>query len=153
MKTFLLNQSDTVSLEAHLQRCDQLFMPTLSSRISLMAYAEKMKANAMLFECHVNDQLVGLVAMYANDPSKTCAHITNVSLELEYQRQGIAQTLLENAIAFARQHHFLRINLQVNPKNTQAMKLYLKFGFTINPPVKADDVEMTLTLTKNETRL
>jgi ribosomal protein S18 acetylase RimI-like enzyme len=153
MLLYSQNSSDTPAIVAHLQRCDHLFMPSLSSRINLFAYAQKIEQHAVRFECLYAGELIGLIAMYANDPTGVYAHITNVSLEQQFQGQGIAQKLLENAIAYTYQNHFSFINLQVNPKNSQAMKLYHKFGFATTTSASVDAVEMTLTLTKNETRL
>lgn len=153
MLHFQHNSADPSQIHDHLLRCDQLFMPPLSMRLNLQHYAEKLAAHADNFECWQNGILVGIVAIYANDPNRDSSHITNVSVEKSIQGQGVAQKLMNQAIQHAHDLQFKKINLHVNSKNTHAMKLYHKFGFSISNTIEDDIVELTLTLPINETRL
>jgi ribosomal protein S18 acetylase RimI-like enzyme len=147
------NTAPASSVLWHLETCDALFMPPLSERLDIAAYASKMKQFATCFECMNDDQLVGLVAMYCNDTQRQQAHITSVSVVSGFQGKGIAQQLMTNAIAFAQKEQFEKITLHVHSKNVQAIQLYHKFGFTFSHTLKDQNVEMALTLISDETRL
>ena len=147
------NKAPVASLLWHLESCDALFMPPLSERLDIAAYASKIKQFAACFECMNDDQLVGLVAMYCNDNQRQQAHITSVSVLPGFQGKGIAQHLMTMAIAFAQKEQFEKITLHVHSKNVQAIQLYHKFGFTYSHALNEQNVEMTKTLTSDETRL
>lgn len=147
------NQSAASQVFQHLRHCDLSFMPPLSSRLSIADYSNKIYSFAERFECTVEDQLIGLIAMYCNDPLSKNAHITSVSVYPEHQGLGIAKRLMQMAIQWANSLHFQKISLHVNPKNEQAIQLYHKFGFSIVQHTADEMVEMTLTLHAHETRL
>lgn len=55
------------------------------------------------------------------------AHITNIVVHKAYRQQGVGSLLLKNIINIAKCKDSL--TLEVNTKNENAQKLYLKFGF------------------------
>ena len=115
---------------SHLERCDACFDQTLSARVNLSDYAEKLVQNAARFEAWSDgDQLVGLVAMYCNTRDAGTAFITNVSVLPNYQGHGIAYRLMEDAVKHAGDLGFQRIALEVGRGATVAIALYEKSGF------------------------
>lgn len=114
---------------AHLHRCRHDFIPSLDTTVNIAAYAKKIVKNAVTFEAWLNNDLVGLIAVYLNDENNHSAYITNVSVEKEYAGKGIASQLLTNCINFAREERYKEIALEVNLNNQQAIKLYEKFLF------------------------
>lgn len=74
--------------------------------------------------------LVGLVAMYCNDPTRQQAFISHVSTLADWQGQGIAAHLLEHAIQHARVAGMANLQLEVAADNAAAIQLYRKHGFT-----------------------
>jgi ribosomal protein S18 acetylase RimI-like enzyme len=116
-------------IELHLKAVDLHFVPPLSSRVGLGAYATKIHANAARFEAWKSDELVGLVAMYCNVESPQTAFITSVSVLADWRGKGIADSLLQAAIDHARTQHSEHIALEVNAKNTAAVRKYETLGF------------------------
>ena len=57
------------------------------------------------------------------------AHITNIAVRQDYQRQGIGELLMVATIDLARQLQATIMTLEVRESNTVAQSLYAKFGF------------------------
>lgn len=57
------------------------------------------------------------------------AHITNIVVNKNYRHKGIGSKLLEKLIILAKEQNKTSLTLEVNTKNINAQKLYLKFGF------------------------
>lgn len=114
-------------LAAHLARCDAAFEPPLSTRVSLDAYAAKLVANAVCFEAWDGDRLVASVAMYCGDD----AFISNVSVDPQWTRSGLAARLVERAIVLAWQRRKPRVRLEVATTNAAAIALYRRAGFMV----------------------
>lgn len=57
------------------------------------------------------------------------AHLLNLSIAAEWQRQGWGKKLLQHVLPLARQHRARVILLEVRPSNVAALGLYRGFGF------------------------
>jgi ribosomal-protein-alanine N-acetyltransferase len=57
------------------------------------------------------------------------AHITNIAVREQYQRQGIGELLLVSTIDLSREHQAERMTLEVRESNKIAQNLYSKYGF------------------------
>jgi len=57
------------------------------------------------------------------------AHITNIAVREKHRRQGIGETLLIAIIELAIELGARLITLEVRASNTEAQKLYAKYGF------------------------
>ena len=57
------------------------------------------------------------------------AHLLNLSIATEWQRQGWGKKLLQQVLGLARQHHARAMLLEVRPSNVAALGLYQGFGF------------------------
>jgi len=123
------NLSSASEIVAHLQRCDDDFVPPLSTTVGIDAYAHKLAANAERFEAWVDDTLVGLVATYCNDHDRNSAFITNVSVLPQAQGRGVAVKLMQACIGHVREIGFNQLSLEVNDANEAAAALYRKLGF------------------------
>ena len=126
------NRALAGQIAAHLRACDDSFVPLLSERVDLDAFAEKILARAERFEAWSDQRLSGLLAAYCNDAQRRVAFITNVSVVPRCQGLGIASNLLQACIDHVRQCGFERLELEVNAQNTAANRLYYKHGFTID---------------------
>jgi ribosomal protein S18 acetylase RimI-like enzyme/SAM-dependent methyltransferase len=124
-----INQSTTAEIAAHLSRADTLFAPSLSSRLDIHAYAQKLQEFAFRFEAWLHYELVGLVAIYCNHPDKIDAFVTSVSVLPQCQGQGIAKLLMLQCIEHVRCLGFCRMELEVHQFNRPAVALYQKVGF------------------------
>ena len=124
-----VNQSSAAEIAAHLVYADASFEPSLSSRVVIQAYAQKLQDRAMRFEAWLDEELVGLVASYCNQPDKGEAFVTNVSVLPQCQGQGIADRLMRQCIEHIRRLGFSQIALEVDQRSVPAVALYRKLGF------------------------
>jgi ribosomal protein S18 acetylase RimI-like enzyme len=125
---YQLNHSSNNQILSHLQACDHLFPGSLSSRVELGAYADKIFNKAQSFEAWNQDELVGLIAAYHND-EKQLVYITSVSVLEDFAGQGIAKQLLKHVIDFAKENNASTIELEVHKTNEKALTLYQSNGF------------------------
>ena len=124
---YATNQATADQICAHLAACN--FTPPLGTRVVLTDYAVKLATFAERFEAWVGGHLIGLVAIYCNDPAKAAAHITNVSVDPAHTRHGIARHLLDMALTEAASRGFATVSLQVDPRADAALALYSAMGF------------------------
>lgn len=126
---FALNKADASQIAMHLRACDSVFVPPLSGRINIDDYARKIADKAQRFEAWTNGDLIGLAAVYCNDPDTQIAFVTSVSMLPIWQGQGIASQLMTNCLNHVRKLGFHHIELEVDAGNTVARALYEKQGF------------------------
>ena len=117
-------------LALFLHCCDASFIPPLSERVDIDAYARKLIRAATRFEAWSNGTLIGLVAAYCNDRQTGVAHITSVSVLNAWKSRGIAGQLMEHCVLHAKAADMRQIGLEVAPQNISAIALYRKIGFT-----------------------
>ena len=128
---FATNTATVSEIAEHLSRCDDTFVPPLSRRTEIGAYARKIGQQAERFEAWASGTLVGLVAVYCNDAERRTAYVTNVSVEPGFRRSGIASGLIANCIEGAMRAGFAGIELEVDGANEAAIDLYRKHGFAV----------------------
>lgn len=128
---FCENRATEEQIALHLLLCDARFVPPLSSRVEIKAYAHKICLNGLRFEAWTKGSLVGLVAMYCNRLQKCQAYITNVSVVLGATPPSahIASKLLERGIGYLSNHQFEQVDLEVDRDNHRAVRLYERHGF------------------------
>lgn len=128
--SYTINKANESQIREHLNVCSNLFQKPLSKSVNINDYSQKINKKAYTIEAwDLNNNLVGLVAIYLNDLENLSSFITNVSVDESFQRKGISIKLLSNTILVATEKGFKTINLSVNKDNTRAIKLYEKFDF------------------------
>jgi len=60
------------------------------------------------------------------------AHITNVAVHPQYQRQGFGRKIMEALIDEARQRSIQQMTLEVRKSNEAAIRLYKRMGFLVS---------------------
>lgn len=123
------NRAEAAQVAAHLAACDATFIPPLSARVDLAAYADRIVRHAERFEAWSGPQLTGLVAAYCNDSNGRRAFITSVSVLPDWQGRGIASRLLRECVQFIRAAGFESVELEVHEANDAALGLYRRHGF------------------------
>lgn len=126
---YLLNKASAEQIAEHLQCCDADFVPPLTGRVEIKGYADKIANRAMRFEAWSGGTLVGLVAAYCNDQEKLTAFITSVSVLKSWTGEGIAASLMNRCVEYAKASGMRQVSLKVAHGNTPAIKLYEKNGF------------------------
>jgi len=109
-----------------------LFPDPLLQRVDIHAYANKLiKFADMQFVVH-NQNIIGFLAVYANDTQTHIAHIPIISILPGYQRKGIGKVMLSRAIALARQKKMQHLWLNVMKENYAAIHFYESMRFKIS---------------------
>lgn len=109
--------------------CDEDFIPKLSSRVNIGNYCNKLLSKADIISLHLNEKLVGVLAIYLNDFINKVAFISSVCILKEYRGLGFSKILLEKAFDISKEKKFLKIKLEVGKNNLPAITLYKNFGF------------------------
>jgi ribosomal protein S18 acetylase RimI-like enzyme/SAM-dependent methyltransferase len=147
---YLANTASVEQIAEHLLCCDADFVPTLSERVNIRDYAQKIANKAMRFEAWSNGALVGLVAAYCNNTETRIAHITSVSVIKACTGKGIGVSLIEKCVAHAKVAGMRQIGLEVAAVNMPAIKLYGKSGFVADK-LNESIIPMRLNLKSEET--
>jgi 2-polyprenyl-3-methyl-5-hydroxy-6-metoxy-1,4-benzoquinol methylase len=135
-------------IQEHLTACSSTFIPSLDSYVNIDDYSKKIFEQATLFTKFDGDKLVGLVAAYDNSTEKF-GWITNVSVDPEYSRKGIASELLNECNKYFENKKYFSIFLEVFSDNEKAIKLYAKHGF-INHKIKDNKMTLKQQLTQRD---
>jgi ribosomal protein S18 acetylase RimI-like enzyme len=128
---FGLDEAALNDVRALLHECDEEFPIPLSTKVNIEEYARKIHEHATNFEAWKDETLVGVISTYFNDKLGKEAFITNVCVVTLVKELGIASELLRMTIAYGRERRYQKIRLEVDKQNVAAMRLYTKFGFTI----------------------
>lgn len=126
----------TVDLSANniygfLTKCDTQFSPFLSSRVNLIEYSEKLFLNSTIIHTKENNEIIGIVAFYANNNSLEHAFISLFCVLEQYKGNGIGDRLMNECITLIKTKNFKSIKLEVDTENQKAISFYTKFGFHV----------------------
>ncbi len=129
---YLLNNASVAEIAEHLRVCNTDFASSLSGRVDINDYAQRILGKATRFEAWSNGTLIGLVATYCNDQEKHIAYITSASVLKDWTGKGIATSLMSRCIKYVEALGMNQIRLEVASDNMPAIKLYEKSGFIMN---------------------
>jgi ribosomal protein S18 acetylase RimI-like enzyme len=135
-------------IQQHLITCSSTFVPSLDSYVNIDNYSKKIFEHAVLFTEFDSDKLIGLVAAYDN-PIEKFAWITNVSVDPNYLKKGIASELLNRCYKYFEAKKYFNIFLEVFLDNEKAIKLYAKQGF-ISSKIKNNKMILKQQLTRRD---
>lgn len=89
-----------------------------------------------LFVAEVDGRLAGMILLKIRSdehPLKYTQHYLHIStliVTADFHGQGVAQLLLDTAVAFAKEHNLAQLRLNVYGFNQRAIAFYEKEGFT-----------------------
>ncbi len=86
---------------------------------------------AVRVEAWSGDELVGLIAFYCNDATTRVGFISNVSVVPQMHGSGIATRMLVRCIEHCKAAGMRRLDLDVDPSNIAAVRLYERNGFVL----------------------
>lgn len=136
------NKASQTEIFRHLQCVSTTFVQDLSQRVNLEEYSQKLFSLAEREEAWFEDELIGLVAYYINNDTQH-TFITNVSVDVNYQNQGIATELLNNTIEFSKRKSINLISLEV-ADDEKLLRFYTKQGFCYRNNDNANELTMYL---------
>ena len=113
--------------EKHLESVLEVETLSLKSPWSMNMFAEEIKSKTAMYCVAVDDEkVVAYMGMHC-----VCGegHITNVAVHPDYRRKGVASSLINHFILYAKQNNFEFLTLEVRESNEKAIACYTKFGF------------------------
>lgn len=125
---------NTDVLSAFLKSVDDLFAARLSSRVNLTEYCRKIMTHAVIVAAFHRGRVVGLCALYLDDPAQEAGFLTLIAVLKEFQGFGLGKTLLGAGVSEARSAGKRCLRLEVNSSNYRARRLYQQFGFYPESP-------------------
>lgn len=126
------NEGRDLRFEA-LKKEPTAFSSTFEEEANISA-EEWINRNKNAFYAFDNNRLVGMiVTVNQSDPmTKHIAHIFGVYVKKSHREMRIGSMLIEHAILKLRENgEIVKVKLSVNSKQTAAVKLYEKHGFTM----------------------
>lgn len=125
-----------------LKKIDNDFYPSLSSKVNLHDYVEKIIDKAELILDFDDDKIKGMVVLYCNDYVNRKAYIPLVGVCPEYRNRGVAKKLMSDAIQIVKDRDFILIGIHSN--NPVAILLYESLGFVVVRQGKRSYMEMSI---------
>lgn len=114
------------------------FEPVLEKRLfaksnaqSFQDYAEKILRFASCIGVFIDDELKGLLVIYHNDEINQTAYIPILAVFPSYSGQGLASSLIKEAIRQSKASQMKHIFVNTWIANKKAIQLYQKNGFEI----------------------
>jgi ribosomal protein S18 acetylase RimI-like enzyme len=141
--TIRVDQATAREIEDHLFESRSDFMPPLGERVDIPAYARKLERAAATYEAWRAGSVVGLIALYRDDDART-AFISNVSVSPPLRARGVARLLLGRVLEDADAWGYRSIQLEVDPANLPALRLYRHAGFQTT-----DNATVPIRMTRN----
>ncbi len=125
-------KNDSITLDELISihiKCDDDFIPKLSSRVNIVEYCNKLFKKSKIISLHKGEMVVGILAIYCNDTFAKEAYISSICLLKDFRGLGYSSILMEKAIKIAKEKNFKFIKLEVGKNNEPAINLYKKFGY------------------------
>ena len=131
MIEMLRNNLSKDRLCRYLELIDDSFSPSLSDRINLDVFAEKLIKHGEIISIVENDDVLAGIGFYANDQNEYQAYVTFISVNKQYRRLGYADKLINEAMVVAKEKKMKKMALSVKKDNIGAVNLYKKHGFIV----------------------
>lgn len=114
-------------------------LQTSEEKARLVKYFERINddVNYLCLVAEVEDKIVGFILLRKKDD---IGYLDQLFILNEYQGKGIGSKLMSEALPFLNDKKFVQLN--VLKENSNAIRLYEKFGFKLtNDPIKDMSIE------------
>ena len=89
-------------------------------------FTDSLNAGYSCWVCEFGSILVGYAVLMLGAGE---AHVLNIAIAQDWQRQGLGRRLLQHLIKVAREYRAEMMFLEVRPSNLNALRLYEDIGF------------------------
>lgn len=118
------------ALIAYLYAVDELFPVSLSRKVVIKEYADKLLLSGTLVAKMERNTLIGLAAGYTeNLPETNMAYLALAGVRSENQHHGLGSLLVKRFVSIANQSGAKGLHLYTDPSNGKAIAMYQKLGF------------------------
>lgn len=119
---------DILYIDTIIRRCDKAFGSPVSMRVYYPELLRKIH-HAGKFIYAYAEEVLGYMALYANNLVTNVAYITLLAVSPEYQGSHIGTNLLVTGMDIARSYGMESCILEVKKTNEKAMRFYQSKGF------------------------
>lgn len=133
------NTASQTDILRHLKHMAPYFVVDLSTRVNLEEYAQKLYSQAELEEAWHDCDLIGLVAYYNNDTTQE-SFVSNVSVDIKFQKQGIASVLLNLAKTNSLEHSMKSMRVEV-ANDANLISYYKGHGFMLQADQQSSNIK------------
>ena len=117
-------------IERFIVKSDKWFIPPLSQRTDIRAYASKLYDKGFKFVCLKEGGIIGLCVAYINKaPDYSFGSYTVV--DPRFDGMGLGLIVTRNAINYAKEIGSAGFKLKMRAENKMLLKFYQKMGFEI----------------------
>lgn len=125
-----LEQLQFEELRAFMREQANDAFPDLKDEHRLIMLAEKWCSHAEFCICRDDaNQLVGMIAFYANQPEKGIVYIPHVYVHSKLRGKKLMTYMLDIIKEYVQAKGFQYLRLEVNKTNKKAQLAYLHYGF------------------------
>jgi len=115
-----------------LRSVDDSFGPSLSSRVDLHIYSQKLANDAENIFLTANGMPIAHAAFYCNDRNTKVAFVSSLSVRAEFRGKGAGEFLINTVIQNCAATGMESVRLEALDQNPRAITFYRKLGFEIN---------------------
>lgn len=131
--TIAIEQLELGELQAFLREQSDDAFPDLKDEKRLAMLSEKWHSHAEFCTCRNDkDQLVGMIAFYANQPENSIVYIPHVYVNIEYRGMRLMSSMLNIIKEYAKGNGFEYMRLEVKKTNQRAQISYEHYGFCLS---------------------
>lgn len=126
---------DTVYISDEKQYVLEYFDKDMYQPISCNPSSNKIRSNIIISADMLlayNQEMLGFIAFYANNPTTREAYITSIVVSERAQHQGVGRALMERCKNIACMRGMECILLEVNRNNRKALEFYESLGYFYN---------------------
>lgn len=99
----------------------------LSLHVDIDAYARKLSTFSDFSICRNQEEIVGMISCYTNNPPT--GYISNVCVKREFQGKGVLSKLFRLLVVKGIEKGIHTVRLEVDENNAKALSVYNHLGF------------------------
>ena len=126
-----IGKINKIFFKDYIEKYDSDFYESLSSRVDLEAYSEKISNLSTTFVIVYKNHIAGLIASYFYDKASLNGFITLVHIKSEYRGLKLSSHLVKTIQHYTKKIKFNTLSLVVYKNNISAYILYSKCGFNV----------------------
>jgi ribosomal protein S18 acetylase RimI-like enzyme len=107
------------------------FSPQLSENYTIRDYSQKLIDKAYILKAEYCNETIGLAAFYSNNFKSLESYLTYLFILPKMQGKSVGTTLVSSVINRVKMYGMKTLELNVDPNNYAAIKLYNKLNFNI----------------------
>jgi ribosomal protein S18 acetylase RimI-like enzyme len=129
MQICRLTKESYPDLLSFIQSVDSDFIPTISSRVDIDSWIQKVLDKGIYLGCISGSNLIGIVAFYANDNTTHHAWLVYFAVSREHREKGVSQLLMDEVISHCVSAGMTKLITTTELHNSSSIRFYEKRGF------------------------